>query len=268
MSIQPNTSTADSPPARAHASSEAVAVIKDEISAIADAKVAATETDSNPWAVAEAEERHHEADELVAELKIKLKSELEQSAAAADCPPESAKPSILKNLSPGARATVGTMPHAAHIHVFDSRAEARAAIQRLEKSGFDIKKLSLVGKGLHGEQHPVGFYTAPDAIKTFGNADAFWGGIWALLLAPAMLFIPGLGLMGMAGPVVSALVGGVEGALMVGGLSALRLALTQIGVPEAHAAEYEAALKVDKYVLITHGTAEDAATVNAVLEHE
>ena len=99
MSIQSTTFTAASPPARADttpaqactspaqacASTEAAAVIQDELSAIAEAEVAATETDSNPWAVAEAEERHHEADDLVAELKIKLNSELEQTEAAADC---------------------------------------------------------------------------------------------------------------------------------------------------------------------------------------
>lgn len=159
-----------------------------------------------------------------------------------------------------------TAPHAPHIHVFNSRAEVKAAIQRLANSGFDTKKLSLVGKGLHSEEeHPVGFYTETEAIKTFGRTDAFWAGVWAFLLAPALLFIPGLGVMGMAGPVVSALVGGAEGPLMVGGLSALRLALAQLGVPEAHADEYEAALKMDKYVLITHGTEQDAKTVDAIL---
>ena len=112
MSIQSTTFTAASPPAgadttpalasatpaqacaspaQACASTEAAAVIQDELSAIADAEVAATEIDSNPWAVAEAEERHHEADDLVAELKIKLNSELQQTEAAADCQPESTK---------------------------------------------------------------------------------------------------------------------------------------------------------------------------------
>ena len=99
MSTQSTTFTAASPPARADttpalasatpalacASTEAAAVIQDELSAIAEAEVAATETDSSPWAVAEDEERHHEADDLVAELKIKLNSELEQTEAAADC---------------------------------------------------------------------------------------------------------------------------------------------------------------------------------------
>ena len=46
--------------------------IHDEISAISDAQVADTETDGNPWAVAEDEERHHEAEDRVAELETQL----------------------------------------------------------------------------------------------------------------------------------------------------------------------------------------------------
>jgi hypothetical protein len=78
-----------------------------------------------------------------------------------------------------------------------------------------------VGKGYHSEEHPIGFYTAGDKIKTWGGIGAFWGGIWGLRLAPAVFFLPGLGLVAMAGPLVAALVGALEGALVVGGASAL-----------------------------------------------
>lgn len=106
MSRQSTTSIAASRPARACASTEAAAVIQDEIIAIAEADVAATETDSNPWAVAEDEERHHEADELVAELKIQLKSELEQPGPSADRNPELRKHTMLKSLSQITSASV------------------------------------------------------------------------------------------------------------------------------------------------------------------
>lgn len=46
--------------------------ISDELKAIAEAQVADTETDVNPWAVAEDEERHHEAEDRVAELETQL----------------------------------------------------------------------------------------------------------------------------------------------------------------------------------------------------
>ena len=69
----------------------------------------------------------------------------------------------------------------------------------------------------------------------------------------------------MAGPIVPTLVGGLEGAVLVGGFSALGAALTQIGVSENQVIKYESALKVDKYVLVVHGDAEDLVKVGAVL---
>jgi len=150
-------------------------------------------------------------------------------------------------------------------YVFKTHVEAEEAIQSLSRSGFDVKKLSLIGKGYHSEEHPLGFYTAGDRIKTWGGVGAFWGGIWGILLAPAVFFIPGLGLMALAGPVVSALIGALEGAVVVGGVSAIGAALIQLGLPKTQAIKYETALKVDKYVLIVHGSVADQEKARTVL---
>ena len=149
--------------------------------------------------------------------------------------------------------------------VFDNHDKAEQAIRALGQAGLDLKKLSLVGKGYHSEERPMGFYTAGDRIKAWGGTGAFWGGIWGLLLAPAVFVLPGLGLVGMAGPFVATLVGALEGAVVVGGLSALGAALTQIGVPKDQVIKYEAALKVDKYLLVVHGSAADQDKARSVL---
>ena len=150
-------------------------------------------------------------------------------------------------------------------YVFNTHVEAEEAIRSLSKSGFDVKKLSLVGKGYHSEEHPVGFYTTGDRVKAWGGMGAFWGGIWGLLLTPAVFFLPGVGLLAFAGPLVSALVGALEGAVVVGGISALGAALTQIGVPKDQVIKYESALKADKYLLLVHGTADEVTKARSVL---
>ncbi len=149
--------------------------------------------------------------------------------------------------------------------VFDTHAAAEEAIRTLSQSGFNMKQLSLVGKGYHSEEKPMGFYTAGDRIKAWGSTGAFWGGIWGLLMAPAIFFLPGLGMVAMAGPFVATLVGALEGAVVVGGLSALGAALTQIGVPKDQVIKFEAALKVDKYMLVVHGSIADQDTARSVL---
>ena len=151
-------------------------------------------------------------------------------------------------------------------YVFNTHIEAEEAIKLLNKSGFDVHKLSLVGKGYHSEEHPTGFYTAGDRIKSWGGTGAFWGGVWGLLFGPAVFFLPGLGLVAMAGPFVAALVSALEGAVVVGGMSALGAALTQVGVPKDDVIKYETALKVDKYVLMIHGDAADVGKARSTLE--
>ena len=44
-------------------------------------------------------------------------------------------------------------------YIFNTHVEAEEAIRLLGRAGFDMKKLSLVGKGYHSEEHPIGFYT-------------------------------------------------------------------------------------------------------------
>jgi hypothetical protein len=151
------------------------------------------------------------------------------------------------------------------VYVFNTHAEAEDSIRLLNSSNFDVKKLSLVGKGYHSEEHPVGFYTVGDKIKTWGGMGAFWGGIWGLLLAPAVFFLPGVGVVAMAGPLVSALVGALEGAVVVGGVSALGAALSDMGISKDRVIKYESALKADKYVLLVHGGAEDIEKARSIL---
>ena len=151
--------------------------------------------------------------------------------------------------------------------IFNTHEDAETAIHTLSRSGFDVKKLSLVGKGYHTEEHPVGFYSVGDKVVAWGSTGAFWGSIWGLLLAPAVLFVPGLGLLATAGPIAASLIGALEGAVVVGGVSALGAALSQIGMPKDQVIKYEAALKVDKYVLMVHGSAQEQAKAKTVLEN-
>ena len=151
------------------------------------------------------------------------------------------------------------------VYLFDTHKDAEQAIRSLSDAGFNMQTLSLVGKGCHTEEQAMGFYTSGDRIKTWGGRGAFWGGLWGLLFAPAVFLVPGIGLMALAGPIVVALVSALEGAVVVGGISALGAAMMQVGIPKEQAIRYETALKVDKYVLLIHGTACEAAQARAVL---
>jgi len=97
------------------------------------------------------------------------------------------------------------------IAIFNTHGEAENAVKELQKSGFDMKKLSIVGKDYHTEEHVVAYYNTGDRMKYWGKLGAFWGGLWGILFGAAVFWIPGIGPLVVAGPLVSAIVGGLEG---------------------------------------------------------
>lgn len=44
------------------------------------------------------------------------------------------------------------------VAIYESHAEAEAGIKELRRSGFDMKKLSTVGRNCHTDEHVVSYY--------------------------------------------------------------------------------------------------------------
>ncbi|MEO8196964.1 MAG: general stress protein [Thermoanaerobaculia bacterium] len=170
-----------------------------------------------------------------------------------------------------ATETTETQQKSAVIAIYDTHAEAEKAVRALEKSGFDLKRLSIVGKDYQTEEQVVGYYTTGDRMKAWGKTGAFWGGIWGLLFGSAFFLIPGIGPLFAAGPLVGWIVGALEGAALVGGFSALGAALASIGIPKDSILEYETQIKMGKYVVIAHGSeaeVSDTERALAATKHE
>ena len=160
----------------------------------------------------------------------------------------------------------GQDANSAVIAMYDTHQQAEDAIRQLQRSGFDMKKLSIIGKDFHSEEDVLGYYSVGDKMKSWGKTGAFWGGIWSLMFGSAFFLVPGIGPLLAAGPVVAWIVGALESAAVVGGLSALGAALLSIGIPKNSVIEYETQIKAGKFVVIAHGAPLEAEQARAVLE--
>jgi len=129
-----------------------------------------------------------------------------------------------------------------------------------------MKKLSIVGKDYHTDEHVVGYYNTGDRMMYWGKMGAFWGGLWGLLFGSAFFFIPGIGPLVVAGPLVAWIAGALESAAVVGGLSALGAGLHSIGIPKDSIISYEAAIKSDKFLVVAHGTPDEINRAKEILE--
>jgi len=152
------------------------------------------------------------------------------------------------------------------VAIYNTHQEAETAVKELQRGGFDMKKLSVVGKDPHTDEQVVGYYNAGDRMKYWGKMGAFWGGLWGLLFGAAFFWVPGIGPLLVAGPLSAAIVGGLEGAVVVGGLSALGAGLYSIGIPKDSIVRYETEVKTGKFLLMAHGTAGEVAKAKEILK--
>jgi len=151
------------------------------------------------------------------------------------------------------------------VAVFGEHIEAENAINLLKKSSFDIQKLTVVGRGYHTEDQVVGYYTTGDRMKHWGKTGAFWCGLWGMLVGSAFFLLPGVGPVMVAGSAVTWIIAALEGAVVVGGLSALGAGLFSIGIPKDSAVKYESSIRAGKFLLVVNGTAAETEAARAIL---
>jgi len=151
------------------------------------------------------------------------------------------------------------------VAVYDTHTQAESAVKALQLAGFDMKKLSIIGKDYHTEEHIVGFLNAGDRAKYFGKFGAFWGGLMGMLFGSALFFVPVVGHVIVLGPLAATIFGGLQGAVLVGGTSALVGALMSIGIPKDSVLRYETALKANKFLLIVHGDGQEIMRAHELL---
>jgi uncharacterized membrane protein len=151
------------------------------------------------------------------------------------------------------------------IAVFPDHQAAEAAVKKLTGSGFEMKQLSVVGKGYHTEEKVTGFYNIGDRVRFWGTRGAFWGGLWGLFFGGLFLTIPLIGHVVVLGYLAAVAFSAIEGAVVAGGLSALGAALYSIGIPKDSVLQYETAIRADSFLVMAHGSAADMARAKDIL---
>ena len=71
--------------------------------------------------------------------------------------------------------------------------------------------------------------------------------------------------MVVVGYLAAAVISAIEGAVVVGGLSALGAALYSTGIPNDSIVSYETDLKAEKFLVLAHGPAEEMARAKTIL---
>lgn len=151
------------------------------------------------------------------------------------------------------------------IAIFNSHREAEQAIINLEHANFDMKKLAILSKDYQKEEKVLGYYNTYERAKSWGKRGAFWGGLWGVLFSPAFICIPVAGSVTAGGLLLSTFVSGFSTAVFTGSLTGLGATLYSIGIPKNSIIQYETAIKLDKYLLVVHGTRDEVEHASDIL---
>ena len=100
----------------------------------------------------------------------------------------------------------------------------------------------------------------------WGKRGAFWGSFWGLPFGSAFFWVPGIGQLLVAGSLVTWIVGALEGAVMMGGLTALGAGLYSLGLPKSGVVQYESEVKNGKLLLVAHGTSDQVERARKLLD--
>src|ERR1700761_4746641 len=149
--------------------------------------------------------------------------------------------------------------------IYQSRATAEVAVDRLRAAGFSNEDVSVLMADSQGSKDFAAEKNtkAPEGAATGVGVGGAVGGTLGLLAGIGAFAIPGVGPLIAAGPIMGALAGlGVGGA--VGGLVG---ALVGLGIPEYEAKRYEGRVKDGGILVSVHcDTSEQIDAAKAALK--
>ncbi len=135
------------------------------------------------------------------------------------------------------------------VAICHTHTEAEAAVKELKQAAVNVKKLSIVGKDYHTDKHVVAYYSTGDEhMKYWGTA------------------IRGIGPVLIAGPLLGWVLCALEETVVIEGLTAIGAALNNMGIPKDSVLNYETALRSSKFILMAHGTAEEVAHAQRIIQ--
>ncbi len=140
-----------------------------------------------------------------------------------------------------------------------------SAVRQLHEAGFDLGDLSIVGRDFQESEEPYGLVSRGDYVKAGAKTGSLFGGLFGLCVGAGFLVLPGLGLVGVAGPLGAALLAGIEGALAGTALGSLAGALVGWGVPKDRALKYEEQIKGGKFLVFVRSVPEVVARARSLL---
>ena len=155
------------------------------------------------------------------------------------------------------------------IGIFDNYAQAQEAIEQMINDGIDRDRISLVTRDSDKERGVDATTERTSGAAKGAGIGAAVGGVGGLIAGIAGLAIPGIGPILAAGPIAAAIGGALGGAGLGAAAGGIIGALTDMGIPEEEARQYEDQIRQGKVLIAVRADDdEDAERAANIMEIE
>ncbi len=138
-----------------------------------------------------------------------------------------------------------------------------AAIKELKHSGFDLRRVSIVGKDLHyGEADKADL---ADELQE-GQGKTFWRRMLKVLPGRTVYSLPDDEFVIVSGPLSECVTAALDNPVIFGRLSTLCAALYILGVPTEKALGFEEVVQQNKFLMLANGTMDEIIVARRVFQ--
>ena len=148
------------------------------------------------------------------------------------------------------------------VALFADPLQTEAGVRALRQGSFDLRKLSIVGKNHHREDHVTGIVDRGDGARYWGRFGALCSSLGGVPAGSALLLFPGVGQVVILGPLVI----WMAGALAHAGDGSLGAMLASLGLSRDAVARYEGAIRFGRFAVVAQGTRGEADAARALLQ--
>lgn len=152
------------------------------------------------------------------------------------------------------------------VTIYEKPDQVQGGVKELEKFGFDLKRVSVIGKAYRDPEELIAYYRQGDKLKCWGDRSEFWNGLCSMIREWVLFSCPGTGSLLVVGPIAVWVVAVLNNSAIFIGMSALGATLYSMGLARDRVQDCEEALRKGSYLLIVHGPAEEVIQAKRILQ--
>lgn len=154
----------------------------------------------------------------------------------------------------------------ASVFVCRSYQTAEKAVNVLRAAGYNVHKLSVIGKDYPDVGDDVAASTLDGKKRSLVEVRSFWCRMWRLLSEDAFLNVEGIGSIIVAGSMTEPVLGTWQTPKIPEVRNPLRAGMRSVGIAKSNLTTYEEALQANCFLVIAQGHPVEAGAAMKILK--